>query len=658
MKKIVFLFILISVSLTAAQTKYLIYFKDKGVSPAASLHKSSALFKIAEKELSPQAIERRKQVMGEDNYVTYEDIPLNENYTNQIKQLGIKIENKLKWFNAVSCYLTDAQINQLKSLSFIDRVERVRVFKSRTNENQLINENNSIRQLNKITSPTSLNYGPSLTQNALSDIPVVHDLGITGKGVYVGILDNGFNWKINHSLQNLIVEKEHDYVQSDNDVSNLNGHGTAVFSLMAGFDPGNLIGPAYEARFFLARTENDASESKIEEDNYAAALQDMENAGVQITSSSLGYNIFDTISTSYTFKDMNGNTTISAKALNLAFNFGVSTFTAAGNERGNSWNHIITPADAFNVITIGSVNSDKSLAFYSSPGPTYDGRIKPEVCAMGTYPYHADGVGYSTSGYGTSYATPIAAGIAALLKSAWPHLTNVQIRKIFLECGDNTAAPNNDRGYGLISAKKAVSYPNLEKVGDQYKIHKMFFDSNGIDSSSVMMIINIPNYFAWDPVIVSLSYDGSLKYSYTFSSLPTGYQIEIQFSYKTKSGVTVHEPASGSYKFYWGDLNIDHLTFAKEENEIPTEFNLLQNYPNPFNPSTIISYQLSVTGFVTLKIYDVLGREITTLVNEFQLPGTYNSTFSILHSALSSGVYFYRLQAGDFVQTKKMMLLK
>ncbi len=666
MRKIVFLIILISATLISAQTKYLIFFKDKGVSVSGALHKSSAVFKLAEKELSPKAIERRKQVMGEDNYITFEDIPLSDNYTNQIEQLGIKIENKLKWFNAVSCYLTDTQLNHLKSLSCIGKIEKVRVFNSRTDEDRLTNQNNSVQQLNKITSPTSLNYGPSLAQNALSDIPAVHDLGITGAGVYVGILDNGFNWKINPSLQNLNVEREHDYVQNDNDVSNLNGHGTAVFSLMAGYDPGNLIGPAFGAKFFLARTENDASESKIEEDNYAAALQDMENAGVQITSSSLGYNIFDTLSTSYTFKDMDGNTTISAKALNMAFNFGVSTFTAAGNERGNSWNHIVTPADAFYVIAVGSVNSDKSLAFYSSPGPTYDYRTKPEVCAMGTYPYHADGVGYSSSGYGTSFATPIAAGIAALLKSAWPHLTNVQIRKIFLESGDNTANPNNDRGWGLISAKKAISYPNLSAVNNVYNVlNKIFIDANGVNSSTVRLNYRINGSTYQSVSMNQVTFNNTIKYNYTLPASSNGNSVEFYFTYQTNSGGSVHEPATGTYKFSYGSFNISNLTSVKTNNEIPTNFNLAQNYPNPFNPSTVISYQLSAPSKVTLKVYDLLGREVATLVNEYQPSGSYNSQFSISNlpagrqaSQLSSGVYFYRLQTDNFSATKKMMLIK
>ncbi|MCX6170983.1 MAG: S8 family serine peptidase [Ignavibacteriales bacterium] len=664
MRKIVFLLILISASFISAQTKYLIYFKDKGVSEARVLQKSSALFKMAEKELSPKAIERRKQVMGEDNYITYEDIPLNEDYTTQIEQQGIKIVNKLKWFNAVSSYLTDAQINQLEKLSCITKIERVRVFKSRTDENQLINQNNNVQQLNKIVSTTSLNYGPSLTQNALSDIPVVHDLGIDGTGVYVGILDNGFNWKTPPSLSSRKVLREYNYATNSSDVSNANTHGTGVFSIMAGYDPGQIIGPAYNANFFLAKTEidNGNNDLHIEEDNYAAALEDMENAGVDITSSSLGYSTFDPNQASYTYADMNGHTTIVAQAVNIAFAKGVSTFTAAGNE-GNYWGvnqgGIVSPGDAPNIITVGAVDHSNLMAGFSSRGPTSDGRTKPEVVAMGVDVYHV--ISGSSYGYGdgTSYATPITAGIAALLKSAWPHLTNVQMRKIFFESGDNTANPNNDRGWGLISAKKAISYPNLSAVNNVYNVlNKIFINADGVNSSTVRLNYSINGSSYQSVPMNQVTFNNTLKFNYTIPGSTNGASVEFYFTYQTSSGGSVSEPASGTYKFSFGSYNISNLTSVVSKNEIPSQFNLSQNYPNPFNPSTIISYQLSTISHVQLKVYDVLGKEVAVLVNEVQQPGNYNSQFSIVNYQLSSGVYFYRLQTDNFTSTKKMMLIK
>lgn len=671
MRKIIFLIIIASTSFVAAQTKYMIYFKDKGVAPTSSLQKTSSLYKAAEQQLSPQAIERRKQVMGEDNYVTYEDIPLNENYIHQVEALGITIANKLKWFNAVSAYLTEDQLRSLQNLSFIQKIEQVRVFKSGNDESKLNKPatNDSNNGLNKISSTTGLNYGLSLTQNALSDIPTVHDLGINGSGVIIGILDTGFRWKTHNSLKNLIVLNEKDFIQNDGitenqagDAPNQDAHGTAVFSIMAGFDQGNIVGPAYGAQFLLAKTEYVPTETRVEEDNYAAALEWMEAQGVQITSSSLGYTTFDDPTTSYTYANMDGKTTIVAKAANLAFERGVSTFTAAGNE-GSIWGigkgGLNSPGDAPNMITVGAVDYLNSIASFSSRGPTSDGRIKPEVVAMGVSDRHAVAGSTYGTGSGTSYATPIAAGIAALLKSAWTHLTNAQIRKIFIECGDRTTTPDNNYGYGLISSKRAVSYPNLSKTNNIYNVlNKIFIDANGVNSATIRMNYKIGTGTFQTVPMNSSVYNSTSKYNYSLPVVTNGTNIEFYFTYQTTGGVTVREPAGNTnYLFSFGSMLIG-IGEAIPVKEIPTQFYLEQNYPNPFNPSTVISYKLADKSSVTLKVFDMLGREVATLVNEYQLAGSYNSQFSIQNSQLSSGVYFYKLQTNNYTATKKMVLIK
>lgn len=679
MKKIIFLIIIASASFVAAQTKYMIYFKDKGIAASASLQKSSSFYKIAEHQLTPQAIERRKQVMGEDNYITFEDIPLNENYIHQVESLGIKIANKLKWFNAVSAYLTDEQINRVKELSCVEKIESVRISKKRLDENNLndLGSNYSPKPLNKISSPTGLNYGLSLTQNALSDIPTVHDLGINGNNVIIGILDTGFRWKTHNSLKNLIVLNEKDFIQNDvvtenqsGDASNQDAHGTAVFSIMAGFDEGNIVGPAYGAKFLLAKTEYVPTETRAEEDNYAAALEWMEAQGVQITSSSLGYTTFDDPTASYTYANMDGKTTIVAKAANLAFDRGVSTFTAAGNE-GNYWGvgkgGIVSPGDSPNMLTVGAVDANKLVASFSSRGPTSDGRLKPEIMAMGVSDRHAVAGGNYASGNGTSYATPIAAGVAGLLKSTWTHLTNAQIRKTFIECGDKTTTPDNNYGYGLISAKRVISYPNLSRTNTVYNVlNKVFIDANGVNASTVRLNYKIETGLLQTVSMNSTVFNTTLKYYYSLPATTFGNNIEFYFTYQNNSGVTVREPVgSSNYKFSYGSMNISNLTSVENIKEIPAQFYLEQNYPNPFNPSTVISYKLAERSNVTLKVFDMLGREVAVIVNEEQQPGIYRTQFTtsptgrqVLNSQLSSSVYFYRLQAGNFVQTKKMMLLK
>jgi hypothetical protein len=679
MKRLTVLFLFIFISAICSQTKYFIYFKDKGITKTSVLEKTSNLYKIAEQQLSPKAIERRKQVLGENNYITYEDLPLNENYVQGVLTLGVKIFNQLKWFNAVTAYLDDNQLQAVKNLSFVEKVEPVAVLrgiKDQTSPSPIPQkkiQHGQVPQENifpKVGSPlktTTLDYGGSITENSLSDIPAVHALGIKGTDVYIGMLDDGFSPKAYNALKTRKVIRQYDYVHQVDTVSNQTGHGSSTFCLLGGYDPGNAIGPSYDAQFFLAETENDASETHIEEDNYAAALQDMEAAGVEITSSSVGYSIFDPGQVSYTYADMNGSTTICAKAVNIAYSLGVSSFTSAGNE-GSYWGTgeggLVTPADAFNIIAVGAVDVNKNLASFSSLGPTSDGRIKPEVCAMGVNNWIAntDGVNY-TFGDGTSFSTPITAGIAGLLKSAWPHLTNVQIRKTFLECcyPEGSPIPNNSYGYGVISATKVIAYPNLSKVDSvTFKLNKIFIDANGVNPSTVKLYYSIGGGSIHT---VSMTYDGSLKYNYLLPSSPKGTVVEFYFTYnETNTAATsVQTPATGTYKFAYGSLNVSNLTDVNIIAQIPTDFILFQNYPNPFNPTTSISYQLLFSGNIKLKVYDVLGREVATLVNAFQKSGIYKVTFN--GNLFASGVYLYRLtvdgsQAVHYSAVKKMILIK
>ena len=231
-----------------------------------------------------------------------------------------------------------------------------------------------------------------------------------GNGIIIGILDSGFKWKGHESLINANVISEYDFIFKDSvtenqagDRSDQHSHGTQVFSVIGGYKDSVLIGAAFNSSFILAKTEDLRSESHLEEDNYAAALIWMESLGVDVTTSSVGYNIFDDSVFSYKYSDMNGKTTIVTKAAELAFQRGIVTLSAAGNEGDDPWFHIIAPADGFNTIGVGAVTSNNQLANFSSRGPTSDGRIKPEIVAQGVGVFFASTSGFNTysSGNGT-----------------------------------------------------------------------------------------------------------------------------------------------------------------------------------------------------------------------------------------------------------------
>lgn len=664
MLKSTLLFLVAAISLFAQnQQKYFIYFKDKGIDIGLTLNKELPEYKTALNLLSDKAIERREKAKNSSDVIDYTDIPVNSNYIAQIEQLGIKISNKLDWFNAVSAYLTDNQVAEIKLKKFVLSVEKVKTLFKKTPD--YVSEENLSQQLIPSIIDSSA-YGYSYTQNNLSDIVAVHNMNITGEGIVIGVLDSGFDWKNNNALKNMNILKEYDFVFGDNITANQDGdtqsqhnHGTYVLSIIGGYEPNMMIGVAYKSKFILAKTEDVRSETKVEEDNFAAALQWMENLGVDIVTSSLGYNEFDN-GVAYSYNDMNGNTTIITKAAELAFSKGVVTITSAGNEGDKSWRYITAPADGKNIISVGAVSYENLIANFSSRGPTSDGRIKPEVTAMGVTVF---GVAAYNNAYqynsGTSCAAPIVAGIAGLLLNAYPDLTNTQIRSIILESGKNASTPNNDIGYGLVSALSAVCFPNIISDGNNFIIRKRFPISD-IQENSVAIKFQIKGD--------SLKTDYLTKnittnvYQYTFPSTEDGKIINFSFSYKDLQGNIYNEPENGTFKFKYGfPIVANKLPLS---GDVATEDNvdlISQNYPNPFRDKTNIDYFVDNNKEVKISVYNLLGEKVIDLFNGLADEGLNTISWNGRDSKnyiCSSGVYIITIKNGSKVEAKKMILLK
>ncbi|GJQ61537.1 MAG: hypothetical protein SCALA702_05900 [Melioribacteraceae bacterium] len=640
----------------------MIYFVDKGPEIAKS-GENPALFRALTSDyISEKALERRAKNLPADEIITYEDLPVYSQYINSLNSLGIEPVRVLRWFNAISGYLNSDQVKDIKSLPFISKIEKVK--KLRVDKKFLPAEE---KPLNKISSANySLDYGFSLTQNEMSFIPQVHELGFDGSGVLIGVLDTGFDWAAHDALKTRNVVNEYDFVFGDNvtknesnDSPSQHNHGTYVFSILAGYLEGAIVGPAYDASFLLAKTENVASETHAEEDDYAAAMEWMENQGVDITTSSLGYSEFDDGEQSYTYQDMDGNTTIVAQAAKLAFSKGVVTVTSAGNEGSGSWYYITSPGDEQNILTVGAVSSSNSIAGFSSRGPTPDGRIKPEVTAMGVSVFGARATvnDYQFSS-GTSSAAPIIAGITGLLLDVYPHLTNRQVRKIMIEAGDNVDSPDNDYGYGLVSALRAISFPNIKTENNEIHINKLFADS--LLSSAVVPQISL-SYDGSNFTTANLSTSDNLIYSYNLGTPGAEDTVRFHFTYTKSSGGDVRVPASGEYKFIAGSDQISLVTGLEIREPAPDDFYLYNNYPNPFNISTKIEFYTERVTPVELSVYDILGQKVKTIYS-----GTSNQGYNTFNwngrneynGIVSSGVYYYVLKAGDKIEAKNMVLLK
>jgi len=654
------LIILFFSTLIIAQEKYFIYFKDKGPENSYNqLNKNSVSYEEALNSLTEKAVERRIKNMGED-YITFEDLKIYDDYISEIENLGIKILRKLNWFNSVSAYLDPEQIKVIKNLPFVEAIEPV---KKISYKNGFKYETyNSFLKL----SGTTYNYGAAFKQVNLSDIPFIHSKNISGQNVLIGILDSGFDWKYHEALQNKDVIAEYDFVFNDSVTANQSGdiqsqdrHGTYVFSLLAGSTDSIVIGPAFNSSFILAKTEDIRSETQVEEDNYAAALIWMESLGVDITTSSLGYNEFDNNSSSYSYSNMDGRTAIVTRAVNLAYNRGVSTFTSAGNEGNTPWKYITAPADAYKIISVGAVDEFGNVAGFSSRGPTYDGRIKPEVVACGVDDYGA--LAHTESSYmlgsGTSASAPIASGIGALLLSAFPHLKNEQIRNIILESSSNSSNPNNNIGYGIISARNAIEFPNLQKISNEFVLHKMIFEDK-IKESTVTIVFKIADDLL-EPfqMIKNDKYD----YIYTFPQKNNGDLFQFYITYSDSLNNFYRKPESGFYKFVYGT---EVISLNMEIQQYQSYNDVSDFFPNPFIPADHKKVQLrfysSENDLFKIFIVDGTGQKvieenINTVpgINVFEWDG-----YSDRGYLCASGVYFALIQFGGKEYGRKLVLLK
>ncbi len=447
-------------ALSAQNKKYIVNFKDKNNSPYTV---SNPLF-----YLSPKAITRRAK---QNISITSNDLPVNPNYIDSLIGKGAQVLYSLKWLNAAVVLADSLQMVDINTLTFVKNYDRVA-------REMTIRESNTECITTKHKNKKSIvDYGNCYTQIHMLQADNMHSEGFHGEGIVIAVLDAGFKnasslGYLSHLYTNSRVLATYDFVDDEIDVYDDHEHGLEVLSTIAAFQSGNLIGTAYNASFVLLRTEDDFTETEIEETNWARGAEYADSIGVDIISSSLGYSTFDNPATNHTYMDLNGNTTIASIAADLAASKGILVICSAGNEGTSAWQYLTTPADGDSVLAIGAVDANMNYASFSSLGPSSDGDVKPDLAAMGQ-----DVIVGSTSGgfktsSGTSFSCPLTTGLAAGIWQAFPTLTNMQIADALRKSASQYSNPDKYLGYGIPGYLKAKEYifDSIFNIGIDFRI--------------------------------------------------------------------------------------------------------------------------------------------------------------------------------------------
>jgi hypothetical protein len=645
----------LSLTSEAQVSRYIIRFKDKGTS-TFSLNNPSAY-------LSQRAIDRRTRY---GIAIDSTDLPVIARYIDSVRSAGtVTILNTSKWLNAVSIQTTDnAALAKINNLPFVQSVSGIALRTSnpvsKNNKYEIKKEQTPLLRETEITN--FFNYGSSFDQVHIHNGEFLHNIGLRGQNMVIGMLDGGFNNYLtvkafDSARANGQILSVYDFVAKDNSVNEDHPHGMECLSTIAANIPGQFVGTAPKAGFHLFRTEDVSSEYPIEEFNWVCGAERVDSVGGDMISSSVGYSTFDApfIGFNHTYAQLNGNTTMAAIGANLAVKKGILVVVSAGNDGTNAFHYISTPADADSVMTVGAVSTTGAVANFSSYGPSSDGQIKPDVASVGIntivqFPNNTIG-----GNNGTSFACPNMAGLASCLWQGFPEFNNMKIINALRQAGSKAPSPDDRVGYGIPDVKKALM--NLVKDFSTANASvsncsvSLQWTSKDVSSMKYEIERKIPGQTGFLKIAEQNGTGNifSTHSSYQFQDVLSGVE-KGTVSYRIKQIV---DTSRAGFTFAY----IDTVTINLQAACIDGSLVDVTLFENPAKDQfTVRVTTPTASSNISVRIFSAAGQVLNTL-NKSKLAGTaFFENISLLK--LSKGIYYVSVYDKDkLIGTKELIKL-
>lgn len=448
MKKYLLILTFLVTYVSFSQQDAWVYFNDKP--------NSAAFFSNPLSELSQRALDRRT---AQNIPLVINDAPLEATYVSQITAAtGITVKARSKWLN---CLHIRGSVTNIQSLLAFPFVNHVHFADNSLNSKMTIPATSS--PVNKqLDVQVNFNYGTSANQIQMLNGHLLHQANYTGTGKIIAVLDSGFlgvdtAQPFQRLFTNNLILGGYNYVSQSSDLYALHNHGTMTLSCMGGFTDNQLVGTAPDAHYYLFITEDVAAENPVEESYWVQAAEEADRLGTDVISTSLGYFGYDNPNYSHTYSQLTGNVAFASQGANIAFSKGMIVVASAGNSGNSSDPYIGVPAEATNVLSVGAVKFDETYVSFSSIGPSYDGRVKPDVMAKGQSTTVSDIQGNIITASGTSFSCPVMAGMIASFWQAVPNLTNQQVVNFVKQSSDRYSTPNDLFGYGIPDFQLALN---------------------------------------------------------------------------------------------------------------------------------------------------------------------------------------------------------